>query len=233
MKTKFLLIGFLSLFILSCSSDDNSGSDPQNPQSKKLIETINLNGILIKYKFNNKLTVQSLDIGVTGSFLFNYSENRISSIEYADDVWEFLYDANGKIKSFTKGIEVVDVTYNAAENSYSYEKEEGKKTTLILTENLDVKKYSILDTQTEELLKYEYFYDNSKNGVLTNSNNIAVYLVMVTDYYDIGLYASKKPAQTFSSNAIPFSFENTYYENGFVTKSIINGTNTIYYAYNQ
>lgn len=233
MKTKFLILSIISVFIFSCKSDDESGSGQQNPVVEKLVETINLNGILLAYTFNEDKTVEKLDFGVAESMLFTYTENRISSIEYDDDVFEFVYDVNGKIKSFSIGIDQVDVIYNAAENSYSYEMEEGKEITLILAENGDVNKYSILDTQTQEIVRHEYFYDNSKNGVLTNSNNIAVYLVMVTGFYDIGLYASKRPIQTFSSNGIAFSFENTYDDDIFVTKSIINGTNTVYYAYNQ
>lgn len=236
MKTKIVLFSILSLFIFSCSSDNNSGSDPQNPQSTKLIETININGRLFKYNFNDNKTVQSLDFSVTNSILFKYSENRISSIEYDDKVWEFMYDSNGKINSFSSGNDNIDVVYNSAENSYFYENNDGVKINLTLTQDGDVKKYSLLYTQTDETVIHEYFYDNSKNGVLTNSNNIAVYLVMVTKFYDVGLYASKKPAQTFRSNDVPFSFENTYSEDGFLTKSIINSNGTpanIYYAYNQ
>lgn len=231
MKSKILLLSFLSLSIFSCSSDDESGSEQQNPVGKKLVQTINM-GVLLKYIYNEDQTVKILDIG-NNNMNFNYSENRISSIEYLNDEYSFQYDANGKINSFTFNNLEVDVTYNAAANSYSYEKEEGKQSTLKLTENEDIKEYSILETQTEELSKYEYFYDNSKNGVLTNSNPIAVYLVMITGFPDIGLYASKRPVQTFSNNGMAFSFENTYDDDKYVTKSIINGTNTVYYAYNQ
>lgn len=231
MKSKILLLSFLSLSIFSCSNDDKSGSEQQNPVSQKLVQTINT-GVLLKYTYNEDQTLKILDIG-NNSMNFNYSENRISTIEYLNNEYSFQYDANGKINSFNYNDLEIDVAYNAATNSYSYEKEEGKQLTLKLTENEDVKEYSILETQTEELSKYEYFYDNSKNGVLTNSNHIAVYLVMITGFHDIGLYASKRPVQTFSNNGIAFSFENTYDDDKFVTKSIINGTNTVYYAYNQ
>jgi len=232
MNSKILLLSFLSLFLFSCSSDVESGSEQQNPVGVKLANTINLNGILLEYSYNEDQTVKILDIG-TNTMNFYYSENRISSVEYLNDEYSFQYDANGKITSFTFNDLEVDVTYNAAANSYSYEKEEGKQLTLKLTENEDIKEYSILDTQTEELSKYEYFYDNSKKGVLTNSNPIAVSLVMITGFYDIGLYTSKRPVLTFSDSVTAFSFENTYDDDKFVTKSVINGTNTVYYAYNQ
>lgn len=231
MKTKILILSLISVFIFSCKGDD--GSEPQNTVTKKLVETINSSGTLIKYTFNGDQMVQSWKFGENPNMQFNYSKNRINTIEYADQVWEFMYDANGKINAFSNGIDEIDVVYNASENSYFYKKEEGIETTLILTENDDVKKYSILNTQTDVSVKLEYFYDNSKNGVLTNSNNIAIYLVMVTNNHFVGLYASKKPVHTFNNNSTALSFENTFDNDEFIIKSVENGSNTIFYSYNQ
>jgi len=234
MKTKILILSLISIFILSCKSDDD-GSEQQNTQSKKLAETITTQDVMIEFSYNEDQSVREMDFSnATGTITFAYAEKRISTLKRGDDIWEFQYDTNGKVTSFSNGTIEINVTYNSAERSYTYEKQKGIVKTIILHENGDIKQYSTLNTQTNELVEYKYFYDNSKNGILTNSNSVVSYILMTLNYYDLGMFISKKPVKTFNhDDSQILTFENTYDDDDFIMKSTINGTTETFYSYTQ
>lgn len=230
MKTKILLFTILSLLIFSCKSDDENAGPPPIPADEKLIENIQSDGLNYQFEYNSDKTIRSLNIPQAALLLnYSYENNRIAIISLIGNGesldYHLEYDANGKISSFSLDDVITPVTYNAAENYYLYQKENGDEFTLHLNENHDIYKAIEYDPENEETESSLALYDNSGKGVLTNTNNITVPTVLISGEVFFGFYlfpVSNKPIETFSiTGGTNLVFENEFDEQGFIKKSIV------------
>ncbi|MBA3986379.1 MAG: hypothetical protein H0X63_07380 [Flavobacteriales bacterium] len=234
MKTtifKTVILLFVLTIILSCSKDDDIS---KVEESTKLLDRVNLNGNFVKYSYNEDSTIQKLE-ALNFNLIFGYSESRISSIEEGENLWQFQYDVNGKIRSFSIADETIDVVYDADNRFYFYEVE-NRVYTISLYENNEIKKYSIFDTETEEIFYNDYYYDTTKKGGLFNSNSITIHLQMAfTNGFFFSLFNSRIPIENFATNFAgqTYSFENTFDEDGFIKKSIVSNGSYIDFFYIQ
>lgn len=244
MKTRFILLILLSLIVFSCNDDDDGSAVTPIPEEEKFIETITYSNMNYQFEYNEDKTVKSLIVSNLILFEYTYENGRMSAITLIANgqaIDYFLeYDANDKISSFTNNGVITPVIYNAEENYYKYEKEDGNEFSLYLTENGDVYKTINYDPVQDDEEGTVSIYENSKMGVLTNTSNIKVPSVLVLGE-NIGVFylfpVSRKPIKTLSISGGVVTFENIYDGQDFISQSILSvdeeDSDTVKYNYVQ
>lgn len=241
MKSKIFLFSILSFFVLSCSSDDDSPSEPQIPEEEKLIDNILSEELNYYFEYNPDKTIHSLNISNFYLFEYVYENQQISSIQLLANgqILEYFleYDNNGKISSFSLDDEIIPVTYNAAENYYLYQKPNGDEFTLFLTDHGDAYRIIHYEEEYDETRSVVYLYEENANGALTNSNNISIPTMLIMGDMSFSYFffpVSKKPVQTISYEAGNVTLENQLDEQNFIKESTITnlGAEGIFMQYN-
>lgn len=220
----FALIGLLA----SCSKDDDQPApEVVIPADEKLLGSAgSIDGTSIVLEYNADKTIKELTFGGVVAVYFNYTEGLLSSFDLLAEgeltTYNFIYDANGKIDSFSVDDEVTDVTYNAAGNYYLYpEGEDGDEITLFLTPEEDVKKVVFYDGIEDETSTTTFIYEDSNKGPLYNSNSvIAPLIVGFPELYFITVYLTYKPIEVVGYPEGMLQLENVYDEQGFVKERI-------------
>lgn len=230
MKSKILLFSMLSLFMFSCSSDDESSGTPAIPENEKLLDNMNFfNEVNIQLTYNPDKTVETINFAGQAIFMFTYTDNQINTMEVAgavgSGIYTFTYDDNGRISTFSLDDEVTDVVWNEANRYYLYQRENLDEVTIILNQHDDIEKILYYDDLDNETKSTTHFYEESKKGTMTNSNQIATAIELIFPEQGLSVYTSslgKKPIKTI---ALPYgilTFQNTYDDQGFVSASSVN-----------
>lgn len=234
MKSKIIILSILSLFIFSCKSDDEGSGTPSIPENEKLLDNMNFfNEVNIQLTYNPDKTVETINFAGQALFMFTYADNQINTMEVVgaigSGIYTFTYDDNGRISAFSLDDEVTEVVWNEANRYYLYQRENQDEVTIILKPNNDIEKILYYDDFENETTSITHFYEESKKGTMTNSNQIATAIELVFPEQELAVYTSslgKKPIKTL---ALPYgilTFQNTYDDQGFVsTSSVIIGAN--------
>lgn len=228
MKTKILILSLISIFILSCKSDDESSGTPQIPENQKYLEEIKGQDLSIKLTYTPDKKVESVNLGGVTLYLFSYSGNQIQTMQYISNdspvlLYKFNYE-NNRISSFTINNYHIPMKWNPADRSYFFTMDNKDEITMILNENDDLNKIHHYSYEEDKTTTTSYFYEDSRKGGMTNSNNVSAYMVMATYYTEKVLYAgilSKKPVRTIFLRNMMFSFENKYDSQEFISESNI------------
>lgn len=77
MKTTFLLFSFLSLFLFSCSSDDQTLPETKQNPKTTLLDKVTYDGDDYKVSFDSENCVKTLNL-VNKSYEFFYENNMVS-----------------------------------------------------------------------------------------------------------------------------------------------------------
>ncbi|MBA3985784.1 MAG: hypothetical protein H0X63_04230 [Flavobacteriales bacterium] len=120
-------------FLISCSKDDNPTPDEEQviPENEKYLDKIlNVDGsTYMNFFYNPNKTISRMNFGdVASNIHFNYTNNRVQSIDLNSPKFTlfstFTYGENGKINKIIResggNLIEIDVTYNAALNTYDY-----------------------------------------------------------------------------------------------------------------
>ena len=229
MKSKILLLSFLSLFLFSCSSDNEGSGAPSIPENEKLLESMNLfNTVNVQLTYNPDKTVETINFAGQAMFLFTYSGNQISTVEavgtIGNGIYTLTYDNNGRISAFTLDDEVTPVVWNEANRYYLYQRENLDEVTIILKPNEDVEKILYYDDFENETTSTTHFYEESKKGTMTNSNQIATVINLIFPSEELAIYTSSLGKRPIKTLAMPYgilTFQNTYDDQGFVSASSV------------
>lgn len=246
MKILYYFSVVASLLIFSCANDDESPSEPQIPENEKLVESINVGTSFYEFEYNSDKTVKTLNIADYYLFNFSYQNGRISStmVLVGGQVFDYFfeYNDNGKLSAFSLDDEITLITYNAEQNYYLYQKENGDEFTLFLNENEDIYRIMTYEAEYDETENIVMLYENSAKGTLTNTNNISIPIALIMGEVEAGYFMfpiSNKPIKTISGMAFGnLSFENRFDEQGFISESSYSipgegGPVTIKYNYTQ
>ena len=245
MKTKIVLFSILSLFLFSCSGDDDNSGTPQIPAEEKLIDYMNFDDALnVALTYNSDKTVETINFGGQALFLFTYANNQISTAEVVgtigNGIYTFAYDDAGRISSISLDDQVIPVVWNEANRSYLFQRANLDEVTIILKENNDIGKVLYYDDYENETKSTTFFYEESKKGTMTNSNQISIVIEMIFPNLGLEIYTgilAKKPIKSLAASQIIYTIDNSYDEQGFVSESTMsigpNASSAITYKYTQ
>jgi len=227
MKAKILLLLFAVLTLFSCKTDrDDDNNTPPIPAEKRYLSSVtDQDGktvVSVEYYADKKIKKYNLDI-TNISFRYIYDNNgrvssQILSSPNANMACNYTYDANGKISSFAYDDEGetknIPVTYNQAENSYTY-------TSLLGAIKVFIDAEGNCTKFINENTSFYFFYENEKSGPLRNGGNMS--LTNYISYLPMFLYQSQ--VNTFSvpleevNTTGTITFTNEYDSENFLVKS--------------
>lgn len=242
MEVRYLILIMLVPFLLCCSSDDNAGSnpeeeDPDGPQEMLYyLNRIDHEGDSYEVDLMPDHKVKKIRL-TNSSYEFEYDKQVISRVIRTDangvsTTTDFEHDADGKIISFSKGAETINVEYDAGSKTYSYYDAYGLAYLYYeMNAKGDLKKftrdYDVIIGQTDESWGYEF--DETKKGSLWNSNAVTVYVYIVEpNSLDVMLPFSKYPVSTVIHPAGNFGCENEFNEDDYITQTDVNGQEVIF-----
>lgn len=225
MKSHLILYSLFLILFYGCSKDDDSPKSQEEtviPADEKLLGTINNT---ISFEYNSDKTVKKFTLDEL-LFLYTYTSNaKINTMELIGGgdniIFSFTYDANGFIDSFSSDGVVTDVIYNEVDNKYTYTDDNNEIFNFFLDADGEIKK--VHQDDGVEPMSTIFLYNDSNKGPLFNSNNIIVSIsIAIPQYSALVLYGiTKKPVEQISTSGGLISYENTFDEQGFLTKSII------------
>lgn len=229
MKTKFLLIGFLSLFILSCSSDDQTLPEPKQNPKTTLLDKVTYDGDDYEVSFDSENRVKTLNL-VNKSYEFFYENNMVSKVirTSAGDSYTttFTHNENGKITSFSNYIRQSEqVSFHDDKNLYSYSNSLlQQKYSLKINNKGDLTEFKVADLKNQTTDSWGYTFDENKKGSLWNSNSVSVYIFMIDhNSLDLMLPFSKHPVTSVFNSLGNFNCTNQYNEDDYITKTVCAG----------
>jgi len=229
MKTKFLLIGFLSLFILSCSSDDQTLPEPKQNPKTTLLDKVTYDGDDYEVSFDSEDRVKTLNL-VNKSYEFFYENNMVSKVirTSAGDSYTttFTHNENGKITSFSNYIRQSEqVSFHDDKNLYSYSNSLlQQKYSLKINNKGDLTEFKVADLKNQTTDSWGYTFDENKKGSLWNSNSVSVYIFMIDhNSLDLMLPFSKHPVTSVFNSLGNFNCTNQYNEDDYITKTVCAG----------
>lgn len=229
MKTKFLLLGFLSLFILSCSSDDQTLPEPKQNPKTTLLDKVTYDGDDYEVSFDSEDRVKTLNL-VNKSYEFFYENNMVSKVirTSAGDSYTttFTHNENGKITSFSNYIRQSEqVSFHDDKNLYSYSNSLlQQKYSLKINNKGDLTEFKVADLKNQTTDSWGYTFDENKKGSLWNSNSVSVYIFMIDhNSLDLMLPFSKHPVTSVFNSLGNFNCTNQYNEDDYITKTVCAG----------
>lgn len=229
MKTKFLLIGFLSLFILSCSSDDQTLPEPKQNPKTTLLDKVTYDGDDYEVSFDSEKRVKILDL-VNKSYEFFYENNLVSKVIRTSEgdsyTTTFTHNENGKITSFSNYIRQSEqVSFHDDKNLYSYSNSLlQQKYSLKINNKGDLTEFKVADLKNQTTDSWGYTFDENKKGSLWNSNSVSVYIFMIDhNSLDLMLPFSKHPVTSVFNSLGNFNCTNQYNEDDYITKTVCAG----------
>ncbi|MEG1377342.1 MAG: hypothetical protein RSC81_09720, partial [Myroides sp.] len=169
MKTKFLLIGFLSLFILSCSSDDQTLPEPKQNPTTTLLDKVTYDGHDYEVSLDSENRVKILNL-VNKSYEFLYENNMVSKVistsETNSFTTTFTHNENAKITSFSNYIRQSEqVSFNDDKNLYSYSNSLlQQKYSLKINNKGDLQEFKVADLNNQTTDSWGYTFDENKKG---------------------------------------------------------------------
>lgn len=229
MKTKFLLISFLSLFLYSCSSDNEFSPEiKENPTTTLLNKvTYEEDDYAVGIDSENRIKILNL---VDRSYEFFYENNLVSKVirtsENNSYTTTFTHDENGKISSFSNFISPSEkVSFSADKNLYSYSNSQlQQKYSLVVSSKGDLQEFKVVDLKNQTNNYWGYTFDETKKGSLWNSNSVSVYIYMIdNNSLDLMLPFSKHPVSSVFNSLGNFNCTNQYNEDDYITKTVCAG----------
>lgn len=228
MKTKFLVIGFLSLFILSCSSNDQTLPEPKQNPTTTLLNKVTYDGDDYEVSFDSENRIKILNL-VDKNYEFFYENNLVSKVirTSAGDSYTttFTHDENGKIASFQNRVSSCVVAFYADQNIYSYgDSRFQHRCTLEINNKGDLTEFKVADLKNQTTDSWGYTFDENKKGSLWNSNSVSVYIFMIDhNSLDLMLPFSKHPVTSVFNSLGNFNCTNQYNEDDYITKTVCAG----------
>jgi len=171
MKTKFLLIGFLSLFIFSCSSDDQTLPEPKQNPKTTLLDKVTYNGDDYEVSFDGENRVKILNL-VDRRYEFFYENNLVSKVISTSETNSFTtiftHNENGKITSFSNHIRQSEqVSFNDDKNLYSYSNSLlQQKYSLKINNKGDLQDFKVVDVKNQKTDSWGYTFDENKKRLV-------------------------------------------------------------------
>jgi len=229
MKTKFFLIGLLSLFILSCSSDDQTLTEPKQNPKTTLLDKVTYNGDDYEVSFDGENRVKILNL-VDRRYEFFYENNLVSKVISTSETNSFTtiftHNENGKITSFSNHIRQSEqVSFNDDKNLYSYSNSLlQQKYSLKINNKGDLQDFKVVDVKNQKTYSWGYTFDEIKKGSLWNSNSVSVYIYMIDhNSLDLMLPFSKYPVTSVFNSLGNFNCANQYNKDDYITKTVCAG----------
>lgn len=225
LKITFLFC--LSFSVLSCSKE----KDTPVIEKQKLLQRINLVNSLINLEYNDDNTLKKVAYP-NDSVTFSYTNKQISTAKFNTKTWEFRYDVNGKIQSFSTTGESYQATYNELARSYTVEKANGEKLVLNLYQNDEIKEILVLNSQNQVTLQVDFYFDLTKKGTMVSVPTVNIHACMISlDLFQFPFLFTKNPTQLYTNNGQTYSFINTFDTDGFITNSLVANTENIDFFY--
>lgn len=228
MKFLYLSFSVLFLLILSCKSDDESGNSIPNKYVSHIDWSL---GEYINFTYNENHTVKSIDVNDDIIFRFEYSDSQIETVIVQfgpggnSDIYHFTYDENGKIRTIADE-EIINVTYNEAEQSYSYPTSDDGDYIKVFLQDDEVKK--LVRGGEDEMREYEFNYSPENYGPLAGSNSVNIHILLALPDPLISFIATsftRKPVDYYSEEDQLFLFNNAFGEDGFIIRRDFEGYN--------
>lgn len=225
MKTIVSIFLFVSLFLISCSKDDDTPQQPQPPipiESRYLSKITKENGeTLLSVEYNADKMLKTISNGNGGvQIRYEYENATISrvyfTIEGITHITDFEYE-NGTLVSFTQDGTDFPVVYSAVDNSYSFQIA-GNPVTLFFNGQNDFERY------LGGSIEANFFYE-PKFGSLHNINSIVPQSVMGTFLYFLfyieNFNLAYQPLESLLAPERLGNYQNTYDElNGLIESEI-------------
>lgn len=230
MKSQLLLISFLSLFLFSCSSDDDSGN-PQEVETLFYLDKITYGDEDYDVELYPDHKVKKIEM-IDFDYEISYENDLISNVVYTPEEGlvssiDFEHDVNGKISSVIYDGEIVQqVAYNAQTRTYSFTKEDAAaldiEFSLKLNEVGDVENVTRFDPNTQETSTWGYQFDEANKGALWNSNSVSAYLYIIKpNSLDLMLPFNKKPVMAAQSGESIFNCTNEFNDKDYLTHTAV------------
>jgi len=228
MKTIFFLFSILSLFLLSCSSDNEVSPEPTKIPTTTLLDKVTFQGDDYDVSLDSEKRVKILNLA-DRSYEFFYENNLVSKVirTSAGDSYTttFTHDENGKIASFQNKNNSYDVSFHDDINLYSYSDSSlSHKYSLKINNVGDLTEFKVADLKYLKIESWGYTFDETKKGSLWNSNAVSVYIYMIdNNSLDTMLPFSTYPVASAFNSFGNFNSTNQYNEDGYITKSVTFG----------
>lgn len=221
---KRLILLLAAVCLVSCS-DDDGGS-----KTKTLfLESVNVTspgsgGNSIDFTYNDDKQLKTIS-GNGIVYTMEYEDGRLSSFADEDETvsYEFDYDNNGILETFTENGVGHNVIYDEDDRKYTIEDVDRSFT---LNENNDI----ILIEQGGESFEFEYGNEN-KGSMYSSPSEIYLISFLLNSPYLFSVY----PITSF----MMYTAENTFNADGYIQKAILtidgeeNPTATVYYNYTE
>lgn len=195
MKTfKFILLLFLTTFIVSCSSDDDSNNAPKGyfpTQINATGFTNTNNNLVIDIEYNVRNDISKITftdgLGDVNTKTYTYTNGRVTQVDNngflgGPDTRTFIYDESGHLSSIIdendSGSETFPLTYNSATNTYT------------LTDGSDTFSITLDTTDNPQLYSSSFFPDLTITLDDTNSGVFKNVAPQVALQFDLTLFNS-------------------------------------------
>src|SRR6218665_1207978 len=224
---KIILLFTAALFTLSCSDDDKGQDAPKAlPVASKISLTSGSSTMVYNFSYDSNRRIQSIQTtgSSTRTVSLTYNQKELmSTMTVATTgtpiVYALAYNDQNRLVSVSAGDDTLPVSYNEATRTYTF-----NSTVFSLDEDGDIVSAPPSDV----------FYETGKFGPMIHANMSTHLLAALTGDTYLLYFAGKKPMKEIkNSGTVQLSFENTFNESNYLTKSVINigSLTTIAYEY--